>query len=573
MKLNLLGLAALLFALIACGPTDSVDTAVVQAEVADTLYFDGSILTMVGNQPAYVEAVAVRDGKIIFAGSKSGALALQGPDTVMKDLGGKAMLPGFIDPHGHFMSALSMVQQVNVAAPPVGTATDIASIVQLLKDFQLTHDIAEGGWVIGWGYDQDQLAEQRHITKADLDPHFPNHKIMLIHVSMHGAVLNSNALAWAGVDASTETPGGGIINRMPDSNEPAGLLMETAYMPIFANMPQPSEKELLELMKPAQMLYARDGYTHAQEGFTHIKDMDFLQKAASEERIFLDITALPSFTEAPVWMNNPKYPFGEYHGGLKLQGIKFTQDGSPQGKTAFVSTPYLTGGPSGQKDWYGETTQPEEVFIEQVKKAFEAGLQVWIHANGDATIDQAIKAVDAAGIRASDNRRTVVVHSQFQHPEHLTRYAELGMSPTYFTNHVFFWGDVHVKNIGEEKAVFINPLKAATEQGLVYSNHTDFNVTPLDPFFIIWGAMTRETRSGVILGPDQRVDAYTALQGLTTGPAWQSFEENRKGSIKPGLLADFVILSVDPLAVSVDEIRSIRVLETIKEDKTIFQLE
>jgi predicted amidohydrolase YtcJ len=146
----------------------------------------------------------------------------------------------------------------------------------------------------------------------------------------------------------------------------------------------------------------------------------------------------------------------------------------------------------------------------------------------------------------------------------------LGISPSYFTNHTFFWGDVHVKNIGPEKAAFISPIKAAKAKGIVFSNHTDFNVTPLDPFFVIWTAMKRESRSGQIIGPDQRVDAYTALQGLTTGPAWQLFEENRKGMIMEGLLADFVILSADPLKTDVDQIRHIKVLETIKEGKTIF---
>jgi predicted amidohydrolase YtcJ len=263
--------------------------------------------------------------------------------------------------------------------------------------------------------------------------------------------------------------------------------------------------------------------------------------------------------------------FGEYHNGLKLQGIKFTQDGSPQGKTAWVSTPYLTGGPGGEENWRGEPTQPKEAFIAQVKAAFDAGLQVQVHANGDATIDATIEAVERAGITAADDRRTLVIHSQFQRPDQLDKYVELGMSPSYFTNHCYFWGDVHIKNIGREKADFISPVKAAKDKGLVYSNHTDFNVTPLDPFFVIWTAMARESRSGEVIGPDQRVDAYTALQGLTTGPAWQLFEEDRKGKIKEGLLADFVILSENPLETGVDGIRDIEVLETVKKGTTIYK--
>ena len=144
------------------------------------------------------------------------------------------------------------------------------------------------------------------------------------------------------------------------------------------------------------------------------------------------------------------------------------------------------------------------------------------------------------------------------------------MSPSYFTNHTFFWGDVHVANIGKEAADFISPIKSAVELGLKYSNHTDFNITPLDPFFVIWTAMARESRTGQIIGADQRVDAYAALQGLTTGPAYQLFEENRKGMIKQGLLADFVILSQDPITTKVDDIRNIKVLETIKENQVVY---
>jgi predicted amidohydrolase YtcJ len=272
----------------------------------------------------------------------------------------------------------------------------------------------------------------------------------------------------------------------------------------------------------------------------------------------------------PTWLGDPKYKFGAYHKGLKFQGVKFVQDGSPQGKTAYVTTPYLTGGPGGQPNWRGETTQPKGEFLRQVKEAFGAGLQVFIHANGDATIDQAIEAVENAGITAASDRRTVMVHSQFQRPDQLDKYVQLGISPSYFTNHTYFWGDVHVRNIGREKAAFISPIKAAKAKGIVFSNHTDFNVTPLDPFFVLWTAMARQSRSGAIIGPDQRVDAYTALQGLTTGPAWQLFEENRKGMIKEGLLADFVILSADPVKTGVDKIRDIMVLETIKEGRTIF---
>lgn len=202
----------------------------------------------------------------------------------------------------------------------------------------------------------------------------------------------------------------------------------------------------------------------------------------------------------------------------------------------------------------------------------ENNIQIIFHANGDAAIDDAVFAIEKAGITASADKRPVIIHSQFQRPDHLPKYAQLGITPSYFTNHVFFWGDVHRRNVGEKSAAFISPLKTAKAAGIITSNHSDFNVTPLDPFLILWTAVKRETRSGKILGPDERVDVYTALQGLTSGPAYQFFEDKRKGTIREGLLADFVILDKNPLKVrAVDGLREIKVLQTIKEGRTIFQ--
>jgi predicted amidohydrolase YtcJ len=538
-----------------------------------TLYFGGDIITMDGDKPTYVEAVIEREGRIIYAGKKSSAVNNFAGKTIEVDLKGKTMLPGFLDPHGHFMSAIMMVNQVNVASPPVGTVKNIPQIIEQLKAYQKEKNIPEGGWLVGWGYDQDLLDEQRHITKVDLDAAFPNHKVLIIHVSMHGAVLNSKALEWAGIDKNSKTPAGGIIARLPGGNEPAGLLMEMAYVPVFAKLPQPSEAEMLELMKPAQMMYTSEGYTQAIEGFTHTKDLDFLMKAAAEGKNFIDIVALPAFTEIDSWFDNPKYKFGEYNNKFKIQACKITLDGSPQGKTALVSSPYLTGGPAGQKNWQGESSITQEQLDGITKKMFDNNIPLQIHTNGDGAIDMMIKTVERAGITAKDDRRTIIVHSQFQRPEHLPKYVELGLVPAYFTLHTYFWGDVHVKNIGKEAAYYISPMKAAKEAGLITSNHSDFNVTPLDPFFMMWSAMARESRSGEIIGPDQRVDAYTALQALTTGPAYQIFEENRKGKIKVGMLADFVILEKNPLKQDVSDIKNNDVIETIKEGKTVYKKE
>jgi len=326
---------------------------------SQTIYYGGDIITMDGDKPVYTEAVVSDNDIIVFVGSQNEAFKKYG-NARKHDLEGRTMFPAFIDPHSHFMSAIRMVSQVNVAAPPVGTATDIPSIMQLLADHKKDNNMNDDEWLVGWGYDQDLIKEKRHITKTDIDQYFPNNKVLIVHVSMHGAILNSKALEWAGIDKNTKTPAGGIIARMPDSNEPAGLLMEMAYIPVFAKMPQPSDEEMLALMKPAQMMYASNGYAQAVEGFSHVSDMDLLKEAAAANKIFLDIISLPGFTEMDKWLNNPDYPFGVYNNHLKFGGGKFTLDGSPQGKTAFMSYPYLTGGPNGEDNWYGSTAIPRE---------------------------------------------------------------------------------------------------------------------------------------------------------------------------------------------------------------------
>ena len=536
---------------------------------ADLIIHGGPILTMEGDQPTYVEAVVVSSGKIVFAGSDAEAMKQKGGNTIVKDLGGKTMLPGFVDPHSHFINAPTLSQQVNVSPSPVGPGDTVPAIIAALKAYQDKAKIPDGGWILAWGYD-DSMVKGSPLTRRDLDAAFPSHKVMVTHVSLHGGVLNSKGLEWAGVDRNTPTPPGGVIARGPDGKEPAGLLMETAFLPIFAKLPQPSEAEMLELLKPGQMMYASNGFTTANEGYTHTKDIRLLQKAGAEKRLFIDIVALPGFSEMDQWMNKPEFPFGQWNNRLKLQGIKITQDGSVQGKTASYLQPLLTGGPQGQKNWHGNSTLPYADFAKLINTSHQAGLQIFVHANGDGAIQQVIKATEAAGLKAGDDSRTIVIHSQMQHREDLPKYVELGLTPSYFTMHVFFWGDVHRKNLGEERAAFISPMVSAMDLGLKATNHTDFNVTPLDPFMVLWTAMARTTRSGYVLGPGQRIDPYRGLKAMTIYPAWEYREESRRGSIAPGKLADFVIITADPLKTPVDKIREIKVLETIKEGTTIF---
>jgi predicted amidohydrolase YtcJ len=330
---------------------------------------------------------------------------------------------------------------------------------------------------------------------------------------------------------------------------------------------------MLEHLKVGQELYAAAGITTAQEGATHPADLNLLQLAAKQGRLYIDVVAYPFITEArEILKQNPADTFGVYHNRLKLGGIKITSDGSPQGKTAFFTTPYLTGGPAGQPGWRGEPTFPKADLQEMVSFVYGNKLQLLIHCNGDAAIDWFLEAHElAAGDGKTLDRRTTVVHSQFVRPDQLKKYATYKIIPSFYTEHCFFFGETHVMNRGRKQAYFLSPMKTALGLGLRCANHTDFNVAPIDQLFVIWSAVNRISREGQVIGPDERVTPLEALKAITINPAYMYSEEKTKGSLEVGKLADLVILDKNPLQVDPMAIKLVRVVETVKQGKTIFK--
>jgi predicted amidohydrolase YtcJ len=273
-----------------------------------------------------------------------------------------------------------------------------------------------------------------------------------------------------------------------------------------------------------------------------------------------------------VFAGGPPRNEPEYRNRLRIGGVKIVADGSPQGRTACFTTPYLTPGPAGQKDWRGELSFPQPVLNEMVKKVYDGGATLYVHCNGDAAIDALLEAHRfAAGADPARPRGTVGVHSQFIRRDQLEKYAAWRITPSFFTIHCFYFGDTHVANRGAEQAAFISPMKSARALGIRPANHTDFNVAPLDQIFTIHTAVNRVSRSGRTLGSDERVTPAEALEAITLDGARMYGEEARKGSIEAGKLADLVVLSANPLTVAPAAIETIRVAETIKEGKTVWR--
>lgn len=569
---TLLTLAALPFLAFGRGPGDKAKSV---KETADKVYINGKIIT-VDAKNSTAQAVAVKAGKILAVGTVSDINKLKSASTVVVDLGGKTVIPGLIDGHSHFMS-LEWTQTANVAAPPVGPVKTIADIVTELKKYKATKNIPDGEWIRGFGYDVDQLAEKRHPTKEDLDGAFPNNPVVITHVSGHMSVANSAALKASEIDSTTKDPAGGIIVRKDGSNEPAGLLQEKAQYSVRLkqNKEKPTLEDQLKTLKDQQLFYASQGITTAQDGNTSFESLQLLKQAADRGELLIDIETLPSYGIIDKVLGNPDFKYGVLNNHLKLNGFKFMSDGSPQGKTAYFGRPYLTKVPGcDNAECRGFPITTQQQFNEAVRKGFENNIQVFVHCNGDAAIDMYIEAVETANRylkTSSTNRRPVVIHSQFVRPDQLDKYKTLGMLPACFTNHTFFWGDVHVQNLGEKRAFFASPLKTALKKGIIATNHTDFPVTPVNQLFLLWTSVNRQSRSGKVIGPDERLTPIEGLRTITINGAYEYFEEKTKGSIEPGKLADLVVLSDNPLTIAPKNIKDLVVLETIKEGNTIYK--
>lgn len=537
------------------------------------LFFNGDILTMDSATPEYVEAVVEQNGKIVFVGSKMEAESKYSK-AIKIDLAGKTLLPGFIDPHSHFGMVSNTMGQVDLNPEPVGAMANIEDILKGLKEYKEENNIADGEWIYGWGYDENQLLDKRHPTKKDIDKVLPNNPVYLQHTSGHMGVANTLALQELKVTKESKSPEGGTIDRFPNSNDPTGLVQETAMYPFVRLMLENLASKQEEFFDTTQEYYASNGITTAQDGMTDRNTIRFFQSQADAGKFEIDLISLAGYAELEDNLKDSTLQFKTYNNGFKVQGTKIVADGSSQGKTAFFSEPYLTEVPGCDGDCKGLPSLTQEAINELFVMAYGKDNQLFVHCNGDATVDMIIEAHENAceilNQPLNKDRRTIIIHAQFSRLDQLETFVKYKMQPSFFTNHAYFWGDVHVENLGQERADFLSPMVSAARLGLRPTNHSDATVTPIDPIFTLWTAVNRTSRSGAVIGENERTTPYLALQGITSHAAYELFDEDLKGTITVGKLADFVILNKNPLKVEPMDIKEIRVVETIKEGRKIY---
>ncbi|MCE8513939.1 amidohydrolase [Ruegeria pomeroyi] len=543
-------------------------------EFADTIYTGGPILTVDDAQPR-AEAVAVKDGRVLAVGDLSDLLARQGDATKVFDLDGRTMLPGFVDSHGHVVMGGLQALSANLLAPPDGDVTDIPNLQQTLREWteKNADTVEKVKLIIGFGYDNAQLAELRHPTREDLDAVSTEYPIMIVHQSGHLGVGNSKALEIAGIDASTENPPGGVIRRGPDG-EPNGVLEEYAFF--TAVVPMLSElgpEGVTVFAKAGAKLWASFGYTTAQDGRSSGGVVEALKAVDAEGELPIDVIAFPDVLEAKDYIK--ANASDDYTGNVRVGGCKLTIDGSPQGFTALRDRPYFDPVGDYPPGYAGYSAVTMEQVQDAVNWCYENGLQVITHANGEGASDMLIAALGAAQEKYGDpGNRPVLIHGQFLREDQVDSYQRLGVFMSLFPMHTFYWGDWHRDHtVGPVNAENISPTGWLVQRGMMFGSHHDAPVAFPDSMRILDATVTRRTRSGDILGPHQRVDVMTALKAMTIWPAWQQFEEDDKGSIEVGKLADFVILSGDPTAVDPETLDQLRVVKTIKENKVIYEAE
>lgn len=539
------------------------------AQDADLIFLGQNIITM---DASNVSAVAVRGDRIVVAGSEQDARALQGEGTLVIELGERALLPGFIDAHGHFAGVARYADMLDLSSPPVGDVTSVDDIVRKLQRRIENRNIPPGELVYGYGYDDSLLAELRHPDRDDLDRASSDHPIVIRHVSGHLLAANSMALLEAGVGANTADPAGGIIRRRPGSDEPDGVMEETAmqFFPGTGELLTPQRQS--ELRREAVQIYAGYGITTIQDSNVSQAYVDRLKAEGLEQEYAADIVTFVMGNPLPDDVLATVAADTSYTGGVRNGGVKFTLDGSPQGRTAWMSEPYNAGPPGAAADYVAYPSYDPDAWLNRIGPLLERGVPVLAHANGDAAIELMIDGVaNAIAAGPVPDHRSVIIHAQLIREDQLDRVAELGIIPSFYSVHPFFWGDWHRLSFGEERARFISPVQAAIARGIPFTVHNDSPIVPPDMMRLVEITVNRETRSGFVLGPDQRASVMQALHAITLGAAYQYFEEDEKGSITVGKRADLVILEDNPLTVATSELGEVSVLETFARGKSIFK--
>ncbi|MCR2032965.1 amidohydrolase [Anaerofustis stercorihominis] len=520
------------------------------------IYYGENIVTM--EDELYTQAVLIDNNKISAIGNYNDIIKLKDDDTKVIDLKEKCLMPSFIDSHSH-ITALAQT----LLTADLSNAKNFDDIINILKDFKEKNNLNSNNYLIGFGYDHNFLEERKHPTKEILDKVSNEIPVLITHKSGHMGVTNSLGLKLLNIDENTKAPDGGKIGRTDITNKPNGYLEETAFTNNSKKFDNFSMDKIIEAIKKAENIYLSYGITTAQDGITKEKEFSILKTMSENNNLDIDIVSYIDIKNNKNILEQNK-DYLNYINHYKIGGYKLFLDGSPQGKTAWLSKPY-----EGDKEYKGYPIYKDEEVKNFIKTALNENIQIITHCNGDAAAEQFIKSFEA--LNPKKNIRPVMIHAQTVREDQIKRMKKINMIPSFFVDHVYYWGDIHLKNLGE-RAYKISPIKTAIKNDLIYTIHEDTPVLYPDILESIWTAATRTTKNGVPLSSDEKITIVEGLKAVTINAAYSYFEEDTKGSIKEGKLADLVILDKNPLKLdNPDELKKIKLLETIKEGKTLYK--
>ncbi len=519
-----------------------------------TLYEKGTILTMEGEKTA--EAVLVEDGIVAAVGNERAFNPPAG--TARVNLEGRVLLPAFLDAHSHFSAAANALLQA-----PLEECVNFEEIRQRIADFIRENQVAPGEWVVAQGYDHNALAEKRHPTLGLLDAAAPDNPLIVQHRSGHVGVVNSAAICRLSLRADTPAIAGGRIG--VENGQLTGYLEENAFLHYQKQVPMATAETMLDAYRRAQEIYLSHGISTVQEGMFTKELLPLYQALLQSGLLKVDVVGYAD-AAAPELLKALEDYRGGYRRHFRLGGCKIFLDGSPQGRTAWMREPY-----AGEKDYRGYPTLTDGQVEGFLRFAAEEKLQLLAHCNGDAACAQLLAAAEGlrtAGIDLSP-LRPVMIHGQLLGLDQLKSVKELGFLVSFFVAHVYHWGDIHIQNFGRERADHISPAASALAAGIPFTFHQDTPVIPPDMLETVWCAVSRRTKAGAVL--KEKIGVYDALRAVTAAAAYQYFEEGSKGTITPGKRADFAVLDRNPLTVPEEELREIRVVETILAGKSVWR--
>lgn len=527
------------------------------------IYYGGNILTMTGAEKR-PEAVLIEEERILYVGSLYQAEALGGENAERINLHGKTLMPAFVDSHSHF----TQVAQ-NILMCDLSEAECFADIAAALRAYIAENKVKEDEVIFAGGYDHNFLLEDRHPDCTLLDQVSGQIPIYISHVSGHMGVANSAMLRLAGITADMPDPAGGRFGRNADGTL-NGYIEETpAIMRVLGAALPRLKTDMERQLQMAQQMYLENGITTVQEGAAMGQGVQMLVQYAQSGKLKLDVVMYimdDSYRED--CRRFPEY-CGSYREHLKIGGAKIILDGSPQGKSAWLSRPY-----AGEEQYCGYPTHEDDYVDAAARNAVKGDYQLLAHCNGDAASEQFLDSYEKA-LKSESNPnmdlRPVMIHCQTVRPDQLDRMKKLRMIPSVFIGHTYYWGDVHLKNLGPCRGARISPLKSMLERGLIYNLHQDSPVTKPDMLHSVWCAVNRVTRKGNQIGPEERIGVFEALKGVTINAAYAYHEEDIKGTLETGKQADMIILDANPLEVDKMRIKDICVLETIKAGKTLYR--